>query len=198
MKKALILTSIFFLFLFLSTTCKGSFNVNPLELSITMEDELIQGKTPKGIRVTNTGDSDINVSWYLDHPSLDLMRPNKTFIPNLKWVDLEPKWQVISPGKSAEFFIYLNIPKDEINVGQNWEIWVTFKQEQKQFINIEQAVRVYIDTPSEITTDDDQDVPSTAVGDQLQIPIFDVAIVAIIIALLVVGIIIFKKKRSKQ
>jgi hypothetical protein len=184
MKKTLIFTSILFLFLFLATTCQASFNVNPLELSITMEDELIQGNTLKSIEVINNDDSDVNISWYLDNPSLDLMRPNKTFIPNLNWVDLEPKWQVISPGNSTDFFIYLDIPEDESNANQSWEIWVTFKQSEKQFINIEQAVRLYIDTPNEITTIPDDDSDDSPVD-----------FIIIIIALLIVSFILIKKKR---
>jgi hypothetical protein len=186
MKKTLVFTSIFFLFLFLSAICQGSFNVNPLELSITMQDELIQGNTLKSIRITNTGDSDINISWYLDNPSLDLMRPNKTFISNLNWIDLEPEWQLLSPGDGEDFFVYLNIPEDETNANQSWEIWVTFKESEKQFINIEQAVRLYIDTPDEITTAPDDDSDDSPLD-----------IVVFIIALIIVGFIVNKKKKSR-
>jgi hypothetical protein len=199
MKKILTLTSFFLLLLFCSSTCQGNFGVQPRELSITMNDEFIQGNTLKSIKITNPNDYDINISWYLDHPSSDLIRPNKTLIPDFSWIDLKPQWQIISANSNAIFYIFLNIPENEENLNHNWETWVTFKQEKKQFINIENAVRLYIDTPSEMTTSNNQDSDSLSIriGDQIKIPLFDIVIVAVIILLLVIGILFIKKKKSK-
>jgi len=199
MKKTLTLTSFFLLLLFCSSTCQGNFGVQPRELSITMNDEFIQGNTLKSIKITNPNDYDINISWYLDHPSSDLIRPNKTLIPDFSWIDLKPQWQIISANSNAIFDIFLNIPENEENLNHNWETWVTFKQEEKQFINIENAVRLYIDTPSEMTTSNDQDSDSLSIriGDQIKIPLFNIGIVAVIILLLVICILFIKKKKSK-
>ena len=83
MKKTLTLTSIFFLLLFFSSTCQGNFDVQPRELSIAMNDGFIQGNTLKSITVINNNNYNNNISWYPDHPDPSLIRPNKTFIPNL-------------------------------------------------------------------------------------------------------------------
>lgn len=199
MKKTLMLVSIFLLLFFCSSTCQGNFGVQPRELSITMINEFIQGNTLKTIKIINNDDYDINISWYLDHPSSDLIRPNKTLIPNFLWIDLIPQWQLIPPNSNAIFYIYLNIPEETENLNKHWETWIVFKQEEKQFFNIENALRLYIDTPTEIITINDQDSDSfsIAIGDQINIQLFDIAMIAFIITLLIIGILVIKKNKSK-
>jgi len=133
--------------------CKGSFDVQPRELFLSMDKEFINGNTSEILRVINTGDSEINISWYLDDPSPDLIRQNRTTIPDLSWIDLEPKWKTIQAHSNAEFFIHLNIPKDKNYLDKYWEIWVTFKEEESGFIKFEHAVRFYIDTPKNLKED---------------------------------------------
>ena len=42
--------------------------------------------------VTNNNDYSVNITWYLDHPLPELIRANRTNIPSLSWVTLEPKY----------------------------------------------------------------------------------------------------------
>ena len=197
MKKTMILISLFFLLLFCSSTSLGNFGVQPRELSITMKDEFISGNTLKTIKIINTNNYEINISWYLDHPSLDLIRPNKTTIPKLSWIDLKPQWELIPAKGSAVFYIFLDIPEEMQNLNKNWESWIVFKQNAQQFFNIENAVRFYIDTPNEMTFEQDQDSDalSISIGDQFKIPFLDLAIAVIVITLLLLSIIYLKKKR---
>jgi hypothetical protein len=198
MKKILIITILFYFLLFFSSTCQGNFGVSPRELSVTMIDEFIQGNTLKSIRVTNTENEVINVSWYLDHPSSDMIRPNKTTIPILNWIKLEPKWKIIPIKGSVNFYVYLNIPEENENLNQNWESWIIFKQKAKQFINIENAVRFYINTPAEITVDDDQDsdVSSITTNTQFNIPLLDIIIAIVVTVLFIISIFYLKKKKK--
>ncbi|KYK27976.1 hypothetical protein AYK20_07610 [Thermoplasmatales archaeon SG8-52-1] len=158
MKKRLLLLLIFILFLVCFPVCKGNFNVFPLELSITMSNEFIKGNTSKRVLITNNIEKSINISWYLDNPTLDLIRENKTIIPYLDWISIEPKWQVIQPYENTFFYIYLDIPDSPQNYNQHWEVWPTFKNEETQFFNLEHSVRLYIDTPAEIINDDEGNI----------------------------------------
>lgn len=158
MKKKFFLLLIFILFLVYFPVCKGNFNVFPRESSITMTNEFIKGNTSKRVLITNNIDKSINVSWYLDNPTLDLIRENKTIIPYLDWISIEPKWHVIKPYDDAYFYIYLDIPNSPQNYNQHWEVWPTFREEETQFFNLEHTVRLYIDTPAEIKNDDELNI----------------------------------------
>ena len=128
MKKTLVLSIILSLILFLSMVGKSTINFDPLELQITMENEFIQGNTSKDITITNNNDYSINATWYLEHPNPDsYLRPNRTLIPDLSWVDVEPKWMVIPPSGIARFYILLDIPENKELLDQQWETWVTFQ-----------------------------------------------------------------------
>jgi hypothetical protein len=83
-------------------------------------------------------------------------------------------------------------------LNQHWETWITFKREKKQFINIENAVRLYINTPIELINNDDQgsDSLSIATGDQINIPLIDFIIVAVIVTLIIIGFLVIRKKKS--
>ena len=147
MKKTIVLISLFYFLLFFSSIAQGSFGVAPRELSVTMTDEFIQGNYFKNITITNSNNYEINITWYLDHPSSDMIRPDKTTIPDLSWIDVKPKWELIPTQSSTKFYVYLNIPEEQENLKQKWESWIVFKQQDQQFINIENAVRFYINTP---------------------------------------------------
>jgi len=65
--------------------------------------------------------------------------------------------------------------------------------------DMEAAVRLYIDTPMELITNNDQnsDALSISSGDQNKLPFFDIAIaVVIILILLTISILFVKKKKS--
>lgn len=198
-KKTLILTLTSLLFLTSTSICKGDFGVHPRELSITMGNEFLNGNTLRYITVQNGNYYDINISWYIDHPvPISDMRPNKTLIPDLSWINVKPQWQIISPNSSTAFYIYLDIPENEENLDQHWETWITFKREKKQFINIENAVRLYINTPIELINNDNQgsDSLSIATGDQINIPLIDFIIAAVIATLIIIGFLLIRKKKS--
>jgi len=199
MKKTLILTLTFILFLTSISICKGDFGIHPRELSITMGNEFIRGNSLRYVTVQNGNDYSINISWYIDHPvPISDMRPNKTLIPDLSWINVKPQWQIVPPHSSAAFYIYLDIPENKEHLNQHWETWITFKKEKKQFINIENAVRLYIDTPIEIITNDNQgsDSLSIAAGDQINIPLIDFIIATIIVILIIISFLVIRKKKS--
>jgi len=157
MRKSFAFLMIFSILLIFNSICKGDFNVKPRELSIVMEDEFIHGNTTKSVVVTNTIEESINISWYLDHPTQDLIRENKTLIPSFSWISIKPKWQIIPPGSEGLFYIYLDIPVEKENLNKHWETWSVFKQEETQFFNWEHAIRLYIDTPIDFSNDNSKD-----------------------------------------
>ena len=147
-----------------------------------MDDEFIYGNTSRTISVRNDNDFSVNVSWYVEHPNPESwMRPNRTFIPDLSWVDASPEWCIIEPGDTKLFYIYLDIPESEENLDQHWETWVTFNQDPNEgLFNFEQAVRVLIDTPYFI-----------ALGGQIDTSIVSI-IIFILITLILVIVLFFR------
>lgn len=185
---------IFFTVIFIQV-CSGNIGVYPLEVSIPMNEGFIWGNSSKKITIENNGDQSVNVSWYLENPDpIDWMRTNRTTIPNLFWIDAEPKWCIITPHKSKAFYIYLYVPKLEENVQQHWETWITFKQESSEGIfNQEYAVRVYVDTPTEIAfNNQSQGLPMSHIT-TLSIAI--IVIIGIGACFVIVRIIRTKKKK---
>lgn len=198
MKKTIVMALIILISLILPCSCKGALSVHPLELWITMDDEFINGNTSKIIMVKNNDDFSVNFTWYIDHPLPDSIRVNKTVIPSLSWVVIEPKWHIARPGDTVSFYIHLDIPESENNLNQHWEIWPTFKQNKSQGVfGFEQSVRLYIDTPVEakIENNQDHDTFSIKIGDQIRLSVFDLAVIIIIITLLAIGILVLKKKK---
>ena len=199
MKKIIILTLIILVSLMLPFSCKAAMSVYPLELWITMDNEFINGNTSKKITITNNDEFSVNITWYIDHPSSDLMRANKTKIPSLYWISIEPYWRIAQPGDTVSFYIHLDIPEGEENLNQNWEIWPTFKQNKSQGVfKFEQAVRLYINTPSKsiIDNNQEQEAFSIKIGDQIKISLFDIGMVTVIIVFLIIGILIVRKNKS--
>lgn len=204
MKKTFALALMILLPLMFSSTCKGNFSVQPLELSITMDNEFMHGNISKKIKITNNNDYSLNVTWYLEHPNpISWMRPNRTCILSLSWIDLEPKWLAIPPNNDGEFYIYLDIPDNKECLDQHWETWVTFKEGEQNrnggFFNQECAVRVYINTPEQVTIGNNQgqDFLSITIGDQIKVPLLDIALAAVIATiLLIIVTLVIKKKKS--
>ncbi len=199
--KTLVLTLFSLLILTSTTICHGGFDVYPRELTITMDDEFIFGNTSRSILIQNLDDNSVNITWYLDHPNpISWIRPNRTLIPKLMWINVKPKYQIIPPKDSAKFDIYLDIPKKEENLKKHWETWIVFKEEENKFFNFEATVRLLIDTPLKIKNNNNQDIDflSIKIGDKIKITISDVVIIALIIILIVIGILVIKKKKSKK
>lgn len=192
MKKLLVLSSIFLFLLIYSPICEANFDVQPRELFVTMNDEYIQGNTSKSVTIINPNDESINISWYIDHPTLDLIRKNRTLITSLSWITIQPQWQIIPPNSNAIFFIYLDIPKQQENLNQNWEVWPVFKQEESQLFNWEHTVRLYIDTPEKLPNDNSNEKQP---GDNNQNIITGImenmVIIGVIIICIVVAIALF-------
>jgi hypothetical protein len=192
-KKLLIpIFSLFFLLL-ITSTCTADFNVTPRELNITMSNEFINGNTSKEIIVINNdNDKSVNISWYLSDPEpISSMRANKTTIPDLNWIDLEPKWQIIPANSYAIFYIHLNIPEIFENFDKSWESWITFKSETTGFINIEHAVRFYIDTPVNTCILEDKTQSNGSIENILIIAV--VAFLIIMFIILILKFFIIKK-----
>lgn len=185
---------IFFTVIFIQV-CSGNISVYPREVSIPMNEEFIWENSSKKITIENNGDQSVNVSWYLEHPDpIDWMRQNRTIIPNLSWIDAEPKWCIITPHGSKAFYIYLYVPKREENIQQHWETWITFKQESSGGIfNQEYAVRVYMDTPTEIAfNNQSQGLPMSLI---MTLSVAIIVIIGIGACFVIVRIIRTKKKK---
>ena len=187
------------LFFSLSYNCRASIVIYPEEISIKMEKEFIFGNTTKRIFITNNNKEDFNVTWYLENPTPpNKIRPNRTTIPDLSWIYVEPKWKLIPPGSTGIFYIHLNIPKNKETVNQKWESWITFKAVDKEFFNIEYAIRLYIDTPLDVSGIDEEggNLYSIKKEDQFTVPLSSVLIVMAIIAVILIVSIKMKKKKN--
>ncbi|UCD14077.1 MAG: hypothetical protein JSW60_01290 [Thermoplasmatales archaeon] len=198
MKKTLTLPILLLLSLFFSTFGNATITFDPLELKIKMDNEFIHGNTSKNITITNNNNYNINVTWYLEHPNpISYLRPNRTFIPDLSWVDVEPKWLVISPASAAMFYIHLDIPENKELLDQHWEAWVTFQLDEHNgggdIFEYEYATRVYIDTPQKAAIND-----SFNNSNSNYYAIYYIFIAAMAITLLLLGILFYKKKMSKK
>ena len=195
MKQTVPLVMIILLPLIFSSLCEGNVNVQPPEISISMNDEFINGNTSKKITVKNSNNNNINATWYLEHPDPpSLIRPNRTFIPDLSWIDVKPKNSLIPPNGAGEFFIYLNIPENIETLDKHWETWITFKQESSGSIfNQEHAVRIYMDTPKEIAINNQsQGLPMSLI---MTLSVVIIVIIGIGTCFVIVRIIRTKKKK---
>ncbi len=174
-----------------SAVASAGITVSPLELTIAMEDEFLSGDTGMKITVYNAGDQDVNVTWYIEHPNPpSYMRANKTTMPNLSWIDVEPSWIVLQPHRSARFSIFTDIPDRTDLYDQHWEVWVTFKSGKQGMFAFEHAVRVYIDTPAE--SEPDGTLPGAT--DTVIVPVAFVALVAGIL----IGIVVVMRSRWRH
>ena len=202
MKNTTIFLGIFFFLLLCSAVSRASISVQPAELSITMDDGFIHGNTLKKITVTNNNADSFNATWYIEHPDpISKLRPNRTCMPNLSWIDAEPKWAVIPSKGSEEFYIYLDVPENDELRDQHWEVWVTFDAGGQGPFKYLHAIRVYIDTPGKITDADGQghDTFFIMIDDQLKVPLVDIAIAAgIVIALLLIGTVLYRSRGKRR
>jgi hypothetical protein len=162
-----------------------------------MEDEFVQGNTSKKVIITNNIEDEINISWYIDNPTQDLIRENKTPIPSLAWISIEPVSKVIPPNGSSIFYIHLDIPKEKENINQHWECWPVFKQEESQLFNWEHAIRLYIDTPETYQNEGkkDKDLFSIILENNLMVFLLVVICITIAISIFLVR---FRYKKNRK
>jgi hypothetical protein len=203
MKRLFILISVILLSLIFTSICKGDVIVSPPEISIKMDNEFINGNTSKKITIINNNDYEFNMTWYLENPNpMSWMRPNRTYMPDLSWIDLKPRWNIIPPHSSANFYIYLSIPESSEYLNRHWETWITFKQGTQEsgggMFNQEYAIRTYIDTPQkvEISNNPNNDLFSITIGDKIKISVSDIIILAAISTTLAIVYIAIRNKKS--
>ncbi|UCF12617.1 MAG: hypothetical protein JSW06_11395 [Thermoplasmatales archaeon] len=199
MKKTPVLLILLLLSLFSSAFANATIVVDPLELMIRLDNEFIHGNTSKNITIINKNDYSINVTWYLEHPNpISYLRPNRTFIPDLSWVNVEPKWLVIPPASAALFYIQLNIPEIEELLDQHWETWVTFQLDENNggggVFEYEYAIRVYIDTPYKTTINNSPNNNSNS----NYYNIYYIFIAGTVITLTILVVLFYKKKMKKK
>lgn len=193
MRKILVLILTIFTFTLLSYSCNGGVSVSPPKIWITMDKEFINGNTSEIITLTNNNDFNVNLTWYIDYPDPSLIGANRTAIPDISWIYLEPRWYDMPPGKSARFYIYLNIPENEKNINQSWEAWAVFQLGANGFVNQEYAVRVYIDTPKAVYNTSNQTNIETNDNQIDEMVIISIGVITVF-ALIVTGIIIKKPR----
>jgi len=137
--------------LFFTISCQANVIVEPAELLITLTDNFLQENTSTHITILNENNYTINVTWYLEHPNPpSLLRPNRTFIENLSWIQVTPSWQLVDSFTKASFSISLVVPQRSDLFDQHWESWVTFTPHTEHGNGVfsqEYAIRIYIDTP---------------------------------------------------
>jgi hypothetical protein len=142
------------------------------------------------------------MTWYLENPNpISWMRPNRTYMPNLSWIDVNPRWNIITPHNSSNFYIYLSIPEKSDYLNQHWETWITFKHGKDSggcLFKQEYAIRTYIDTPKKIIISNNQnhDLFSITIGDQIEISASDIIILAAIATTLAIVYIAIRNKKS--
>jgi hypothetical protein len=192
MKKTQIFIIILLLILPFATNSVKSIAISPAEIKISMKNgNFTNGNTSRKITIKNDYNHTHNVTWYIEHPSPDLMRPNKTNIFDLSWVDLEPKWLEIPAKEIGFFYVHLDIPETGENCNKSWETWITFRGGKQNtsvgVFNYEYSIRTYINTPLTL--------PPSA-EDEINIPLLEIAILSIAAIVLIAVIIIFKKNKK--
>ena len=198
MKKTLILSIILLITLFLPMLGKSTVTFDPLELHITMENKFIQGNTSRNITIINNNNYSINTTWYIENPNpASYLRPNRTLIPDLSWVHVEPKWMTIPPSDIGKFYIFLYIPENKEILDKHWEVWVTFQLDDNdaggEIFEREYAIRVYIDTPLEVANNNSF---LNSNSNNYNYNLYYIIIGATITTLIALAIVFYKKKKK--
>ena len=204
MKKLQVFIIFFILFLSLASFAKAGFSAIPAELTITMQNNFLSGNTSKKISVTNNNPDKLNITCYIEHPYETKIRPNKTVIPSLNWIDVYPEYIILTPGESGDFYIYLDIPETQENLNQNWEVWITFKkgyqEEAPSMFQQEIAIRTYIDTPSTISDVNLNDGLYATTGpdtDMLTTVELGISII-LILFIIIIALFIYSRRKKEQ
>jgi hypothetical protein len=140
-KKITIILPVLFIILLFSINAEASFSV-PSEIKIKTDNSL---KSYKKITITNPNDNTINISCFLEKTYKDYLKENRTLLPDFSWIKITPEWQKIEPNQKEFFEIAVDIPPDEENFYQKWQVWLTFKSEGGTF-SVEHSSNLLIDT----------------------------------------------------
>jgi len=131
----------------------------PAKLEISMKNDFPKGEIRYKIQVTNPSSHPINVTSSVRNPTSQSLSPGYTNIPDLSWVNVEPKVKTI-PANSYDFFnLTINIPENEkkYHYNESWEVWAifyspdSFKSGGSVSFNIKLAVKIFIHTPSGVS-----------------------------------------------
>ncbi len=157
------------IFLFLLLSIAGSFLVYPIDaresisaepakLTIEMGDKYPEETVNYNIRVTNTYSYDVEVLAKVINP-LGLTK-NYIKIPDLSWIDVNPKIINVPAYSSAEFEIIIKVPDEEkpFHYNESWEVWVLVTPHVPSEVDdessvgttfrIKYAIKVLISTPN--------------------------------------------------
>ncbi len=140
-KKTIKYLPILLIFLILSINAEASFSV-PAEIKIRTDNNL---HASKEITIINHNSEIINISCFLEKTHKNYLKENRTRLPDSTWVKINPKWQKIQPNKGAVFEITVDIPADEENFNQKWQVWLTFHSGEGSF-SVEHSSNLLIDT----------------------------------------------------
>ncbi len=206
MKKSIIIILFILQIFLLSSFASALISIEPIEVSIKIENNFNQGNSTKKITIQNKDNQNFNATWYIEHPTLSKIRQNRTRIPDLSWIDVEPKYKNIPPNEKADFYIYTNIPKKEEYIDKHWEVWVTFKggiQNQNGGIfNLEHAIRIYIDTPKNLAEnhtgfeEENKGLTGISTDNADDLHITNIGLLIIAITVLIAIFLFYKKKKQ--
>jgi hypothetical protein len=142
----------------------GGISIWPGKLTITMPEEYPEEEIRYEIEVNNLNSYDINVSAEIENPSLQYLKKDYTFIPDLSWVSTTPEILYIPAYESRFLEVIITIPNEEkpLHYDERWEVWVVISEVKDQspgtIISIELAVKLFINTPPEKVK---QQIPQT-------------------------------------
>lgn len=152
-KHLLTIFSFFLIIILFIPCCIANVSVSPTNLSVIMEDDIIEGNTTKKITVTNKNSYNISVRAWMIHPDvIEWIRPNRTLIDNISWITIKPEKTIIPSYSTSSFYIYISIPNEFKNqiYDKKWEIWAALEVssvagEQSNLFTEGYLVRVYVD-----------------------------------------------------
>jgi len=155
MRRTLVIISFTLSLILFVPFCVADVSVSPSNLSVIMENDIIEGNTTQKIIVNNKNSYNISVRAWMLHPYvIEWIRPNRTLIDNLSWITIEPETKIIPANSTGSFYIYLFIPNESKNqiFDKKWEIWAALQidsapGEQTKLFGEGYLVRVYVDTP---------------------------------------------------
>ena len=152
------ITVMFLVFLLLlvcfSVFVRGSIQIWPGKLTITMPEGYPKEVIKYKIQVTNPYSYDVNASARVENPAIGKLSDNYTFIPDLSWVKFVSETIYIPAGSSRFFELLIDIPDDEKpwHYNESWEAWVVISSDRSGssgdfLFKIELAVKLFINTP---------------------------------------------------
>jgi len=166
-RKITVMILVFLLLLVCSSVfVRGSIQIWPGKLTITMAEGYPKEAIKYKIQVTNPYSYDVNASARVENPAIEKLSDGYTFIPNLSWVSTTPEILHIPAHESRFLEAIITIPDDEKprHYNESWETWVVISSDRGSgssggfFFQIELAVKFFINTPPEKAR---QQIPQT-------------------------------------